>query len=76
MYKIHYKPFEANDDIVTLSVHINEKKIEDIPIILQLKYFIEELQLLEPLKATKKGNFLRKFVQGLYKNIYTLLFII
>ena len=40
MYRIHYKTFETNDDIVTLSVNINEKEIEDIPILLKIKYFI------------------------------------
>jgi hypothetical protein len=70
MYRIHYKTFEANADIVTLSVNINEKEIEDIPILLKIKYFIEELQKLEPLKATQKGNLPRKFVQDLDKNVY------
>jgi len=70
MYRIHYKTFEANADIVTLSVNIHEKEIKDIPILLKITYFMEELQKLEPLKATQKGNLPRKFVQDVYENMY------
>lgn len=70
MHRILYKPFEDNVDLVALAPDIKENDVENIPILMAVRYFLDELQKSGPLKATQKGNLPRKFVQDIYENMY------
>ena len=71
MHRILNSSLTANSDLLSLNINIEENDINNIPILTQMKYFLEKLNELSPLKATQKGNLPQKFVKDIYENIYT-----
>ena len=69
MFRILNTPFEENAELLEFDPKIESDDVERIPLLDQALYALRSIEELQPLRATKKGNLPRSFVQQLYEGV-------